>query len=57
MPELDRRVVLRVASGGTDSFAEATTNTSDYRQWAMLVQDGVTRSIDAGCSYGQAART
>ena len=57
MPELSRRLVLRVSGFSTNAFGESTEVTTDYRAWAELLQDSVARSIDAGGTYGLAART
>ena len=57
MPELDRRVTIRIVSTGTNSFGESTEVTTDHPAWGMLVQDSVARSLDAGGVYALAART
>ena len=54
---LDRRVVLRVSTGDLNAFGEPTNVTVDYEVWGQLIQDSVARSIDAGGTYGHAART
>ena len=57
MPELDRRVTIRIVSTGTNSFGESTEVTTDHPAWAILAQDSVARSLDAGGVYALAART
>ena len=57
MPELDRRIVVRVASTAFNDFGEPTVETVDHNVWAMLIQDKVARNVGAGGVYGLAART
>ena len=57
MPELDRRITVRVATETTNDFGESESVTTDHRVWGALIQDSVARSIDAGGTYGLAARS
>ena len=57
MPELDRRIVVRVAVEGVNAFGETTVETVDHNVWAMLIQDQVARNVETGGTYGLAART
>ena len=57
MPELSRRLVLRVSGSSTNAFGEYVEVTTDYPAWAMLLQDSVARNVEAGGTYGLAART
>ena len=53
---LDRRIVVRVASTGTNDFGEPVETTTDYNVWAMLVQDRLARNIEVGGAYATADR-
>ena len=57
MPTLDRRITVRITRDSTNSFGEPTGETDDYPVWAMLIQDSVARNVEAGGTYGLAART
>ena len=57
MPDLDRRVIVRVAVDSTNAFGEPVSTTVDYPAWAELLQDTVARNVEAGGTYGLAGRT
>ena len=57
MPSLDRRITVRVSDGRFNDFGEPTGGTVDHEVWAALIQDSVARNVEAGGTYGLAART
>lgn len=57
MPELDRRVTVRVVAEGFNDFGEYTEIATDFPAWAQLVQDKVARNVETAGTYGLAART
>ena len=57
MPDLDRRITVRVVSETVNDFGEAVTTTTDFPVWGALIQDQVARNVETGGNYGLAART
>ncbi len=57
MGSLDRRITVKIAVESSNSFGESVTTTADYPVWAELLQDTVARNVEAGGTYGLAART
>ena len=56
MASLDRRLTIRVCTTSHSVFGEPVPVVTDYPVWALLVQDGVARSIEVGGTYGLASR-
>ena len=57
MPELDRRLIVRVNTTTFNDFGEPVPTTVDHNVWAMLIQDKVARNVGPSGVYGLAART
>ena len=56
MPGLDRRITVRLTVTTRNDFGETVETTTDYPQWAQLVQDRLARNIEVGGVYATAAR-
>lgn len=56
MPELDRRITVRLTVTTVNAFGETVETTTDYPQWAQLIQDRLARNIEVGGIYATADR-
>ena len=56
MPALDRRITVRLTVTTVNAFGETVETTTDYPQWAQLIQDRLARNIEVGGVYATAAR-
>ena len=48
MPELDRRIVVRICAPSVNDFGEPVEVVTDYPVWAQLAQDRLARNVEVG---------
>ena len=56
MAELDRRIVVKIATNSENAFGEPTGDTDDFPTWAAFISSSVDRVLTEGGAQGYAGR-